>query len=109
MSRNTIYNKPWSGRFNEPTDSFVEEFTASISFDCRLYRQDIQGSIAHARMLAKVGVLSAGECDAIVQGLKAIAQDIENGRFSWSVALEDVHMNIEAALIKRIGSIGKKL
>jgi argininosuccinate lyase len=102
-------NKPWSGRFSEPTDTFVEEFTASVHFDRRLYPQDIRGSIAHARMLAKVGVLSPEECTAIVQGLEAIAAEIKAGRFSWSVALEDVHMNIEAALTERLGPIGKKL
>jgi argininosuccinate lyase len=102
-------NKPWSGRFSEPTDTFVEEFTASVHFDRRLYPQDIRGSIAHARMLAKVGVLSAEESNAIVQGLEAIVHDIKNGRFSWSVSLEDVHMNIEAALIERLGPLGKKL
>jgi argininosuccinate lyase len=109
MSRSTAHDKPWSGRFKEPTDVFVERFTASIGFDYRLYSQDILGSIAHARMLTKVGVLSTEECNAIVQGLKTIAQDIDNGCFSWSVALEDVHMNIEAALIERIGPVGKKL
>lgn len=102
-------NKPWSGRFSEPTDAFVEEFTASIRFDRRLYLQDIRGSIAHAQMLAKVGVLTTEECSAIVAGLEAIRKDIQNGRFSWSVALEDVHMNIEAALTERIGPVGKKL
>ncbi|KFI23600.1 argininosuccinate lyase [Nitrosococcus oceani] len=110
MSHNNVtHGKPWSGRFHEPTDTFVEEFTASIGFDHRLYQQDIHGSIAHARMLAKVGVLSREECDAIIQGLEAIAQDISRGQFSWSVALEDVHMNIEAALTERIGPVGKKL
>jgi argininosuccinate lyase len=109
MNRNTVHNKPWSGRFNEPTDAFVERFTASVSFDHRLYLQDIQGSIAHARMLTKIGVLSTEECNAIVRGLKTIAQDIDKGHFSWSVALEDVHMNIEAALTERIGPVGKKL
>lgn len=109
MSHSTVHDKPWSGRFNEPTDAFVEKFTASIGFDHRLYSQDILGSIAHARMLTKIGVLSTEECNAIVQGLKTIAQDIDNGRFSWSVSLEDVHMNIEAALIERIGLVGKKL
>lgn len=109
MSIDTPHGKPWSGRFSEPTDTFVEEFTASIGFDRRLYSQDIRGSIAHARMLAKVGILTTEECSAIVEGLEAIKQDIQSGRFSWSVALEDVHMNIEAALTERIGPTGKKL
>lgn len=102
-------DKPWGGRFTEETHKLVEEFTESVSFDRALYRHDIDGSIAHARMLARVGVLSAGECDAIVEGLKAIEQDIEQGLFSWSTRLEDVHMNIEAELTERIGDVGKKL
>ncbi len=101
--------KPWSGRFTEATDAAVEAFTASVTFDRRLYVYDIMGSIAHARMLAKVGVLTKKECDAIVKGLKAIEAEIDAGKFDWSVALEDVHMNIEARLIERIGETGKKL
>ena len=101
--------KPWSGRFTEPTDSFVEAFTASVAFDRRLYRHDIAGSIAHARMLAHVGVLAPDECEAIIKGLKEIEAEIDAGRFAWSTALEDVHMNIEARLIERIGDAGKKL
>jgi argininosuccinate lyase len=101
--------KPWSGRFSEPTDTLVQAFTASVGFDRRLYVYDIMGSIAHAQMLAKVGVLTKKECDAIVKGLKEIEAEIDAGGFSWSVDLEDVHMNIEAQLIKRIGEVGKKL
>jgi len=101
--------KPWSGRFTQPTDATVEAFTASVQFDRRLYHHDILGSIAHAQMLAKVGVLAKKECDAIVKGLKDIEAEIDAGKFVWSVALEDVHMNIEAQLIKRIGETGKKL
>jgi argininosuccinate lyase len=101
--------KPWGGRFTEPTDAFVEAFTASVGFDHRLYAHDIAGSIAHARMLAKIGVLSSEEYEAIVEGLQAIKDDIERGDFAWSVALEDVHMNIEANLTQRIGGSGKKL
>ncbi|HSH42320.1 MAG TPA: argininosuccinate lyase [Arenicellales bacterium] len=101
--------KPWGGRFKEATHKLVEEFTESVSFDQALYRHDIQGSIAHARMLARVGVLTDDECDAIVEGLKAIQQDIEQGEFAWSTRLEDVHMNIEAELTERIGEVGKKL
>ena len=101
--------KPWSGRFTEPTDSFVEAFTASVMFDRRLYRHDIAGSIAHARMLTHVGVLTQDECETIVKGLKEIEAEIDAGRFEWSTALEDVHMNIEARLIERIGDAGKKL
>jgi argininosuccinate lyase len=101
--------KPWSGRFTEPTDAAVEAFTASVDFDRRLYVYDIMGSIAHAQMLAKVGVLTKKECDAIVRGLKEIETEIDAGKFDWSVALEDVHMNIEARLIQRVGETGKKL
>lgn len=101
--------KLWGGRFTEPTDAAVEAFTASVDFDRRLYRQDIAGSIAHATMLAEVGVLERAERDAIVEGLRAIEADIEAGRFVWSAAREDVHMNIEAALTERIGEAGKKL
>jgi argininosuccinate lyase len=101
--------KPWGGRFSEPTDAFVEAFTASVGFDQRLYAHDISGSIAHARMLAKVGVLTSEEYEAIVEGLQAIKEEIEAGDFHWDVSLEDVHMNIEARLIRRIGDTGKKL
>ncbi|MGD8559989.1 MAG: argininosuccinate lyase [Gammaproteobacteria bacterium] len=101
--------KPWGGRFSEPTDAFVEAFTASVGFDHRLYAHDIAGSIAHARMLAKVGVLTSEEYEAIVEGLQAIKDDIESGHFAWNVSLEDVHMNIEAKLTQRIGDSGKKL
>ena len=99
----------WGGRFSEPTDAFVQRFTASVSFDRRLYRQDIAGSIAHANMLQQVGILQADECQAIVNGLTAIGEDIKAGRFEWSVELEDVHMNIESELTRRIGPTGKKL
>ena len=101
--------KPWAGRFNEPTDAFVEAFTASVDFDQRLYRYDIQGSIAHATMLARQGILTQQERDAIVTGLEAIGERIDKGEFSWSIPLEDVHMNVEAALIASIGDAGKKL
>ena len=87
----------------------MERFTASVECDKRLSRHDIQGSIAHATMLASVGVLSSGERDAIVAGLRAIESDIQAGRFRWSDELEDVHMNVEAALTERVGSVGKKL
>jgi len=101
--------KPWGGRFTEATDVFVEAFTASVEFDRRMYTQDIKGSIAHATMLYKVGVLTKEECDAIVQGLHEIEQEIEAGDFEWSIGLEDVHMNIEARLTAKIGIAGKKL
>ena len=101
--------KPWGGRFNEATDAFVEAFTASVGFDRRLYRHDIAGSIAHARMLGRQGILAAEECEAVVAGLTRIRERIERGEFDWRVELEDVHMNIEAALTADIGIAGKKL
>ncbi|HPE78903.1 MAG TPA: argininosuccinate lyase [Gammaproteobacteria bacterium] len=101
--------KLWAGRFAAPTDAFVEAFTASVEFDQRLAPYDIQGSIAHATMLARQGILSEAERDAIVAGLERILARIEAGEFTWSVALEDVHMNVEAALTEDIGIAGKKL
>ncbi len=101
--------KLWGGRFAEGTDALVEAFSESVSYDRRLYRHDIRGSIAHARMLARVGVLSEPEFEQIESGLREIEADIDAGRFQWSVALEDVHMNIEARLTERIGEAGKKL
>ena len=102
-------NQLWGGRFTQPTDKFVQEFTASIDFDKRMYRYDIQGSIAHCRMLAKQGIITAEEAETIVAGLEGILADIEGGNFEFSVALEDIHMNIEARLIERIGPVGGKL
>lgn len=99
----------WGGRFSEATDAFVAQFTASVQFDQRLYQQDINGSIAHATMLAQVGVLSIAERDAIINGLEDIRKDIQAGQFEWRVDLEDVHMNIEARLTDKIGITGKKL
>ncbi len=101
--------KLWDGRFTEATDAFVETFTASVSFDQLLARFDIEGSIAHATMLEHVGVLNSNELGLIKGGLEAILVDIEAGNFNWSVSLEDVHMNVEAALTERIGDVGKKL
>ncbi len=101
--------KPWGGRFSEPTDAFVERFTASVGFDQRLYHHDINGSLAHANMLNKVGILTDDEYQAIEKGLEDIRADIQAGNFEWSVTLEDVHMNIEARLTAKIGDTGKKL
>ncbi len=102
-------DKLWGGRFTEPTDAFVEAFTASVAFDRRLYRQDIAGSIAHATMLTHIGILSEDEKARIIEGLETIREEIEAGRFDWSVGLEDVHMNIESRLTALIGDAGKKL
>jgi argininosuccinate lyase len=109
FAKKTAKQKPWGGRFSELTDLLVEAFTESVSFDWRLYAHDIDGSIAHARMLAKVGVLTRPEALKIAAGLTRIRREIEAGRFRWDPALEDVHMNIEARLIERVGDLGKKL
>ncbi|MDX1593013.1 MAG: argininosuccinate lyase [Gammaproteobacteria bacterium] len=109
MSDDKPTDKPWGGRFSEPTDAFVEDFTASVGFDRRLYRQDIAGSIAHATMLARAGVLSEADAGEIVAGLEAIRDTIDAGDFDWSVGLEDVHMNVEARLTERVGDVGKRL
>ena len=106
---NDSEQKLWGGRFSEPTDAFVEAFTASVNFDRRMYRQDIQGSRAHAEMLNKVGVLSDADRDAILKGLDQVEKEIEDGQFEWSVAREDLHMNIEARLTEIIGDAGKRL
>ena len=99
----------WGGRFAEQTDQLVQEFNASIKVDKAMALQDIQGSIAHATMLAEQGILPQDDVRIIIEGLGAIAKDIEAGKFSWSVELEDVHMNIERELTKRIGAVGGKL
>ena len=101
--------KLWGGRFTKATDKSVEEFNASIQFDCRMYAEDICGSIAHATMLERQGIISAADKDAIVAGLKAIYGQIEQGEFEFSVELEDIHMNIEKRLTDAIGEAGKRL
>ncbi|AZQ88079.1 argininosuccinate lyase [Moraxella catarrhalis] len=99
----------WGGRFSEATDSFVAEFTASVNFDKRMARQDIQGSIAHATMLGMCGIITQDESCQIINGLTQIQAEIDDGKFQWSVVLEDVHMNIESRLTTLIGDVGKKL
>lgn len=99
----------WGGRFSEATDSFVAEFTASVNFDKRMARQDIQGSIAHATMLGMCGIITQDESCQIINGLTQIQAEIDDGEFQWSVVLEDVHMNIESRLTTLIGDVGKKL
>ena len=96
----------WGGRFAEDTDKLVEAFNASIDVDQKMALQDIQGSIAHATMLAEQQILSQDEAAQIIDGLDHIKQDILEGRFAWKVELEDVHMNIERALTERIGAVG---
>src|SRR3990167_6995040 len=102
-------NKPWSGRFEKETDKLVEEFTASIPCDKRLYKQDIEGSIAHCLMLARCGIIKMAEAKRIVRGLKGIRREIEDGKFKFDISLEDIHMNIEKRLIDKIGPAGAKL
>ncbi len=102
-------SKPWGGRFGQSTDRRVEEFTESISFDRRLFEHDIRGSTAHAQMLAHVGLITPDECQQIVRGLSEIRAEIEAGRFEFVLAREDVHMHIEAALIEKLGDVGRKL
>jgi argininosuccinate lyase len=109
MSDQNQTNASWGGRFSEPVDAFVARYTASVMFDQRMYAQDIQGSVAHAKMLCKVGVLTEQERDDILRGLEEIRIEIERGEFEWSIELEDVHMNIEARLTQKIGITGKKL
>ena len=108
-SADSSTSRMWGGRFSEATDGFVAEFTASVNFDQRFANQDIAGSIAHATMLAKAGIITADEKDQIVTGLTQIKQEIADGQFVWSVALEDVHMNVESRLTALIGDVGKKL
>lgn len=105
----TVPEKPWGGVFHSATDRRVEAFTESVSYDRRLAAHDIWGSLAHARMLAKVGVLTAEERDQIADGLNEIGGQIAAGRFEFRTELEDVHMNIERALVERIGDVGRKL
>ncbi|WP_243372088.1 argininosuccinate lyase [Geotalea sp. SG265] len=102
-------DKLWGGRFTQPTDKFVEEFTASIDFDKRLYHQDIRGSIAHARMLGKQQIIPMEDVELIVSGLQEILEQIEAGKFDFSISLEDIHMNIESRLSAKIGEAGKRL
>ena len=101
--------KAWGGRFTGKTDPQVEAFTESVTVDRRLYAHDIAASIAHARMLAEVGLLTPTERDQIVAALEQIRGEIEAGRFTWQLELEDIHMHVEAALIKRTGDVGRKL
>ena len=101
--------KLWGGRFATTTNELMEQFSASIGYDWRLYDQDIRGSMAHARMLSAKGILSEAEFIQIRDGLDEIRREIENNQFEWSTSLEDIHMNIEAKLTERIGEVGKKL
>ena len=101
--------KLWSGRFGKDTDALVNDFNASIQFDQRLYKEDITGSMAHAKMLGATGIISAADAEAIVQGLQSILADIEAGKVEFTADNEDIHMNVEALLTARIGDAGKRL
>jgi argininosuccinate lyase len=102
-------NQMWGGRFASGPDAIMEEINASIDFDRKLYAQDINGSLAHAAMLAKTGIISSQDCDKITHGLNTILSEIEQGRFSFSRRLEDIHMNIESRLAELIGPAAGRL
>ena len=102
-------DKMWAGRFSKEVDETVNAFNSSISFDGRMYRHDIQGSIAHATMLGQCGIISKSDSEKIIDGLKGILTDIENGSLEMDMTAEDIHMFIEAELTKRLGDVGKRL
>ncbi len=101
--------KLWGGRFSKATDGLVDDFNSSISFDQRLYEQDIRGSIAHATMLGETGVIAKADAEKIVEGLRGILEDARAGKIAWQEEAEDIHMNVEALLTERIGEAGKRL
>src|SRR5258705_5510608 len=109
MAESPEQKKPWQHRIGGASDALAQSFVESISYDRRLYKHDIAGSIAHATMLAKVGLITDADRDAIEMGLKSIEKDIEAGNFIFDESLEDIHMVIEDALIKRIGEPGRRL
>ena len=93
----------WAGRFSEPVSDLVKRYTASVDFDQRMWRQDIRGSLAHARMLARQGIIGAADLADIERGMAIVTEEIESGKFEWSIDLEDVHLNIEARLTQLVG------
>lgn len=101
--------KLWGGRFSKDTDKAVDDYNSSIRFDCKMYRQDIAGSIAHATMLGEQGIIPKNEAEIIANALAGILADIEHGKIEFDIASEDIHMFIETMLIERIGDVGKKL
>ena len=109
MSSKKAANKQWGGRFDQGPDEIMERINASIDFDRRLYRQDIAGSLAHAKMLVHKGILTAEDGAQIEQGLNTISREIEAGKFVYDVGLEDIHMNIEARLKELIGDAAGRL
>ena len=110
-SSNPLDNKAqaWSALFSEPMSELVQRYTASVGFDQRLWRADIQGSLAHARMLAAQGIIGAQDLTDIERGMAQIVGEIERGEFAWKLELEDVHLNIEARLTQLVGDAGKRL
>ena len=109
MNQKNTNQYTWAGRFSEPTSELVKRYTASVSFDQRMWRQDIRGSLAHARMLARQGIISNEDWSAIEGGMAQIVSEIESGNFEWSIDLEDVHLNIEKRLTALVGDAGKRL
>ena len=109
MSQNNTSQYTWAGRFSEPMSDLVKRYTASVDFDKRMWRQDIRGSLAHARMLAKQGIIAAQDLADIERGMKQVFEEIESGRFEWQLDLEDVHLNIEKRLTTLVGDAGKRL
>ena len=101
-------DKMWAGRFQKTLDKKADDFNSSLRFDCRMYAQDIRGSIAHATMLESVGILSKEDKDLIINGLQGIKADIDNGVLTFDNDAEDIHMFVEAELTKRIGDAGKR-
>ncbi|MDP3289679.1 MAG: argininosuccinate lyase, partial [Methyloversatilis sp.] len=101
--------KAWSGRFSEPVSELVKRYTASVFFDRRMWRQDIRGSLAHAAMLARQGIIAQTDLDDIRRGMAQIEAEIENGQFDWNLDDEDVHLNIEKRLTALVGDAGKRL
>jgi len=104
-----LCKKPWGGRFKKQTDKLMEKFSASIDYDRKLYAEDIEGSIAHANMLSKTGIIKKAESEKIVKGLQSIEKEIRNGKFPFRNEFEDIHLNIEKRLIEKIGAVGGKL
>ena len=102
-------DKMWAGRFDKALDKTADDFNSSLRFDCKMYKQDITGSMAHAAMLAAQGIITTDDCEKIVDGLQTILDDINSGKLTFDVDAEDIHMFVESELTKRIGDTGKRL
>ncbi len=109
MTQSNATQYTWAGRFSEPMSDLVKRYTASVDFDKRMWRQDIRGSLAHARMLARQAIISDQDLLDIERGMAQVQEEIESGRFEWSLDLEDVHLNIEKRLTTLVGDAGKRL